>query len=121
MSELVLHIQEPGQPSKEVPLGASLTIGRHPDCDYVLEDGKASSRHCRVAVVDGEVSVEDLGSSNKTAIEGGPPVYIPLWLERAGLALEARIYMYMYVAWGQLGCLSDFLASYMRQREAPPG
>jgi pSer/pThr/pTyr-binding forkhead associated (FHA) protein len=43
-------------------------IGRSPDCDLRLQDGFLSSRHARVANDDGDLSIEDLGSTNGTYV-----------------------------------------------------
>lgn len=46
----------------------AITIGRSPDCDLRLQDGFLSSRHARVANDDGDLSIEDLGSTNGTYV-----------------------------------------------------
>lgn len=53
-----------------IPLATTaVTIGRAPDSTLVIEDDYASSRHARIALLDGEWVVEDLGSTNGTWIE----------------------------------------------------
>jgi pSer/pThr/pTyr-binding forkhead associated (FHA) protein len=50
-----------------------MIIGRSPDSTIVLPDDTfASSMHARVWAVDGEVWVEDLGSTNGTTLNGVP-------------------------------------------------
>jgi hypothetical protein len=44
--------------------------GRERHLDIVLDDGEVSRLHCFVGVVDGEVVVEDLGSTNGTFVDG---------------------------------------------------
>lgn len=46
-------------------------IGRHVDCDLLIDDEKGVSRkHARLTVADGVVYVEDLGSLNGTLVNG---------------------------------------------------
>jgi len=47
-----------------------LIIGRVPPADIVIDDSQISRKHCRVALVMGEVYVADLGSSNGTMVDG---------------------------------------------------
>jgi len=45
-----------------------VTIGRSDACDLHLEDTYLSSRHARIANDDGDLSIEDLGSTNGTYV-----------------------------------------------------
>lgn len=54
----------------EYALGEALTVGRSDDCDITLPSGKVSRQHARFRVSDGGVTVEDLGSSNGTRLNG---------------------------------------------------
>jgi DNA-binding NtrC family response regulator len=47
-----------------------LTIGRHPDCQIVLRDGRASGRHASLEVTDGGLAIRDLDSRNGTFVNG---------------------------------------------------
>ena len=47
-------------------------IGRGGDCQLVLDDGRVPRRHAKLWVHDEKVSVEDLGSSNGTLVNGKP-------------------------------------------------
>lgn len=50
---------------------AVIFVGRHPDCDLVLEDSrKVSRRHCCIAQVNDIFIVRDLGSMNGVRING---------------------------------------------------
>lgn len=51
-----------------VPIVDNMVIGRSPECELVLSEGHPSRRHARFIVINGEVSVEDLGSSNGTFV-----------------------------------------------------
>ena len=58
-----------------------LTVGRDPARHIVILDEKVSRLHLQVALLGGEVVVEDLGSSNGTFLDGhrlsGPTVLPP--------------------------------------------
>ena len=47
-----------------------VTIGRHPDCDVVLNDAEVSRQHAEVRREDGGFSIVDLGSLNGTKVNG---------------------------------------------------
>ena len=60
------------QDGRAVPIpGDAFTIGSGPGCDLRLEDGAVSRRHCRIAA-DAALgyTVEDLGSTNGTFVDG---------------------------------------------------
>jgi putative nucleotidyltransferase with HDIG domain len=50
--------------------GDKKLIGRAPECDIRIKDQRASRKHCTVENHGFEVRVEDLGSANKTVING---------------------------------------------------
>jgi serine phosphatase RsbU (regulator of sigma subunit)/pSer/pThr/pTyr-binding forkhead associated (FHA) protein len=43
-------------------------LGRHPDCDIIIEVGAVSRHHAQVLLIDGEYFVEDLNSRNGTFV-----------------------------------------------------
>jgi serine phosphatase RsbU (regulator of sigma subunit) len=47
-----------------------MTLGRHPDCEIVLEVGAVSREHARVIKVDDKFFLEDLKSRNGTFLNG---------------------------------------------------
>ncbi len=54
-----------------LPPGAVKTIGRTARADFIVDAALVSRVHCRlVADADDQLSVEDLGSTNGTAING---------------------------------------------------
>ncbi len=66
---LALEILEPEERSGErVEVEGDLLIGRSPDCDLSVLDTYISSRHARVTNDDGDLSIEDLGSTNGTYV-----------------------------------------------------
>lgn len=48
----------------------TLTIGRSPDNDIVINDPTVSRHHARVTVADGTYRIEDLGSNSGTRVDG---------------------------------------------------
>jgi len=68
-SALALEYIEPLDRSGErVPVDIAVTIGRSADCDLNIQDTYLSSRHARVANDNGDLSIEDLGSTNGTYV-----------------------------------------------------
>ncbi len=71
MTDLELHILQPGQPERRLPLEPGIfQIGRSEDNDVVLADLGVSRRHARLEVTPEGVVVEDLGSGNGTLFRG---------------------------------------------------
>jgi len=68
MSGPVFVEQEPNQ-GTEQPLEPGATIGRE-GCDITLSDPDVSRRHAAIQIVRDEVSIEDLGSTNGTLVNG---------------------------------------------------
>ena len=56
--------------SVQLPVEGTLRIGRGPDADLRLSDRGVSARHAAIALVDGRVTVQDLGSTNGTRVNG---------------------------------------------------
>lgn len=66
---LALEFLEPSDRSgQRLDVDGGLTIGRSGDCDLTLQDTYLSSRHARLANDDGDLSIEDLGSTNGTYV-----------------------------------------------------
>jgi len=66
-----LHIEfiEPlDRAGQRLDVDVSVLIGRSPECDLQLNDNFLSSRHARIANDAGELSIEDLGSTNGTYV-----------------------------------------------------
>jgi pSer/pThr/pTyr-binding forkhead associated (FHA) protein len=51
---------------RSFPLGEEVTVGRAAGCQVTIDDSYASQIHARVFQRDGQVYVEDLGSTNGT-------------------------------------------------------
>ncbi len=72
----VLRALQGSNPGQLFPLeGERALLGRHPDCDIVLESAAVSRHHARLVAVEGDFFVEDLNSRNGTfvnnrAVEG---------------------------------------------------
>lgn len=68
-TSLALEFIEPHDRAGErIDVDAALTIGRAADCDLSLSDTYLSSRHARLANDQGDLSIEDLGSTNGTYV-----------------------------------------------------
>jgi pSer/pThr/pTyr-binding forkhead associated (FHA) protein len=68
-STLALEFIEPlDRGGERIDVDSGMTIGRSGDCDLSLEDTYLSSRHARVANDDGDLTIEDLGSTNGTYV-----------------------------------------------------
>ena len=66
-----LIIQEPEMPARRVELDRpDLVVGRRSDCDLRLHDPAVSGRHAVLRLSDGVLTIEDLGSTNGTLIDG---------------------------------------------------
>ncbi len=62
-----LTVLEPSSLAGQVfPLGDELTVGRAAGCQITLDDTYASQVHARIFTRDGQLFVEDLGSTNGT-------------------------------------------------------
>ncbi len=62
-----------------MPLSKETTlVGRSAECDLVLATPDVSRRHCRIVRAAGQVTVEDLGSSRGTCVNGARVVRAPL-------------------------------------------
>jgi pSer/pThr/pTyr-binding forkhead associated (FHA) protein len=64
----VLYPEESRQ-TAQIPEGG-LFIGRSDFCDIQLSDEFVSARHCRIFPENGNLFIEDLGSTNGTSIDG---------------------------------------------------
>jgi FHA domain-containing protein len=69
--EVVLEVREPNIAPRRIPVtGASIRIGRAPECELVLKDSRVSRRHARLTARDGVLVLTDLGSTNGTRVNG---------------------------------------------------
>jgi ABC-2 type transport system ATP-binding protein len=67
---LRLAIIEGDNAGREIPLIGEVLIGRSPAADVVIVDEEVSTRHASFVESDGGASVEDLGSTNGTFVNG---------------------------------------------------
>ena len=69
----VLNVLKGPNVGHRYPLEHDRTIlGRHPDCQIVLEIGAISREHAAIERVNGDFFIEDLGSRNGTFVNGQP-------------------------------------------------
>lgn len=52
------------------PLGGKVIIGRDPSCDLVLKTAQVSRRHTEIEVLNSQLFLRDLGSTNGSAVNG---------------------------------------------------
>jgi hypothetical protein len=65
-----LHILDGDGNTRVVPLAGSITLGRGPDCDLVVDDPEVSWKHCTLWVEHGVPWIRDLSSRNGTFVAG---------------------------------------------------
>jgi FHA domain-containing protein len=65
-SSVVVH--PPDGKARTIKIGPSMTIGRAPECELLIDDTYASSQHARIFGKNGTWYVEDLGSTNGTFV-----------------------------------------------------
>ena len=66
---LALKFVEPtDREGERIDVDVAVTIGRSADCDLALSDTYLSSRHARLTNDEGDLSIEDLGSTNGTYV-----------------------------------------------------
>jgi DNA-binding NtrC family response regulator/pSer/pThr/pTyr-binding forkhead associated (FHA) protein len=61
---------EPSNPRWTLEPGREYVIGRHEECDVVLDDASVSRRHVGLVIRDGAVELSDLGSTNGVWVYG---------------------------------------------------
>ncbi|MDZ7679865.1 MAG: FHA domain-containing protein [Acidimicrobiales bacterium] len=59
-------VEPPDEAGRTYPLGDEITVGRAAGCQVTLDDTYVSQLHARIFQRDGELFVEDLGSTNGT-------------------------------------------------------
>jgi len=70
--KLTVVVGQDAGSSYELKLCNKAVIGREKDCDVVLPDPEVSNHHCELALINGQVLVYDLGSTNSTYVNGVP-------------------------------------------------
>jgi pSer/pThr/pTyr-binding forkhead associated (FHA) protein len=66
---LALKFVEPtDREGERIDVDVAVTIGRSADCDLALADTYLSSRHARLTNDEGDLTIEDLGSTNGTYV-----------------------------------------------------
>lgn len=70
--KLTVVVGEGAGSSHELKLCNKAVIGRGKDCDVLVPDPEVSNQHCELALINGQVLVYDLGSTNSTFVNGVP-------------------------------------------------
>jgi len=71
LSFAVVTGDEPGK-TYDLPFDSSLIIGRISSCDLALNDSEVSANHVEISFDKGILAIQDLGSTNGTAVNGVP-------------------------------------------------
>ena len=67
----LLQLSKGSGPAEELTLhGDRSVLGRHPDCDIVLDAASVSRQHAQIILQNGQYYVEDLHSRNGTFVNG---------------------------------------------------
>ncbi len=69
VAEVVL-VRSEGQAGLSFPVNDVVVLGRSAEADVTIDDSYASDFHLRMSTRDGEVTVQDLGSTNGTYVNG---------------------------------------------------
>lgn len=73
MDQLWLKFTDPAGSTKRILVESDrFTIGRQPDCDLAIADGRLSRSHATIEQRDGRFEIIDNGSSNGTDLNGKP-------------------------------------------------
>lgn len=61
-----------GQPSERVDclVKAASLLGRRKGCDIYIEDSRVSREHAEIIYINGELYIQDIGSTNGTVVDG---------------------------------------------------
>jgi hypothetical protein len=70
VAEVQIVVLEGPDAGKEFELSGATTIGRDPSAGIVIDDAEASRRHASLSLEGATVTVEDLGSTNGTFVNG---------------------------------------------------
>lgn len=66
----IVFVRSDSQAGLEVPIESVVVMGRSEQADVVLDDSYASEFHLRFSIDDGNLYVQDLGSTNGTYVNG---------------------------------------------------
>jgi hypothetical protein len=67
----VIVVEPADQAGRRYPLGDEVTVGRAAGCQIIIDDNYVSQLHARLFIRDGQLLVEDLGSTNGTYLNRG--------------------------------------------------
>ncbi len=66
----IVMVRSETQSGLRIPVRDVVVMGRSPDADVPLDDPYASEFHLRVSLRDGTMTLQDLGSTNGTYVNG---------------------------------------------------
>jgi len=93
MAEHFLVVVEGPQPGERLKVGKDpVVIGRRAPSDWLLNaDPLVSRRHCRVSLVNDQLTVTDLNSTNGTYLNGGLVIGVVPWPPGTQIEIGAHI------------------------------
>ncbi|MGH9243847.1 MAG: FHA domain-containing protein [Acidimicrobiales bacterium] len=77
----VVVVEPREQAGRRYPLGDEITVGRAAGCQIIIDDNYVSQLHARLFLRDGQLFVEDLGSTNGTYLNRAK-VSAPMVMQR---------------------------------------
>ena len=102
----VLEVIEGPDAGRVIELGSDVVIGRDAAADVTLGDSKVSRRHARVSPFHTGFTIEDLGSTNGTFLNG-TELYGRVRLDPNDQVLLGTTVLQLRVAGGQRGVGRD--------------
>jgi len=66
----IVIVRSDSQAGLEIPIDSVVVLGRSDQADVMLDDSYASEFHLRFSIDDGDLYVQDLGSTNGTYVNG---------------------------------------------------
>ncbi len=65
-----IKAMDPSLPEKTFAINKTMVLGRTPECQISISSSHLSRRHAELSIVDGRLSLKDLGSANGTYVNG---------------------------------------------------
>lgn len=103
----------------DLPEG-ELIIGRSGSCDFQIEDDTVSWNHLRLVVQQDAITVEDLGSTNGTRVNGKPVGDKPRQLAEGDLLQCGRVLFVIARTAGPLRGVRSFFSRLLGRRRSVP-
>ncbi len=92
-----IQFMAPSGASYDVPILYSMTIGKDPQCDLVVDNASVSAFHCKITYSDGHYFAEDMGSENGTSFDGNEIVSGKKTEIKTGVFQVGRVTFFMTI------------------------